>query len=237
MFAYRQVFDGQAAVTPLAGRYTFVIPTPTNDLAAPGGDGFGEIVVDAAGRVKFAGELPDGTAVRHEAFMGRTGLWPLHVPLAGGRGMLLGWITITNQSRLDAFGEIIWHKPLSPQDRYYPSGFSTRRHLFGTLYSPSSGPASGGRGTAGMLSGGNLDKVILGDAGVPVSAGSPAYETLQQFRWNLRPETGYVEGTFIHPTTRQETAFRGAFLQKVGWTSGYFLGQSRSGVVQLQLPQ
>lgn len=236
MFAYRQVFDGREAVAPLAGRYIFVIPAPTNDVAAPGGDGFGEITVDAAGRVKFAGELPDGTAVRHEAFMGRSGLWPLHVPLAGGRGMLLGWITVTNQSRLDAFGEVIWHKPLSPQDRYYPSGFSTRRHLFGSAYAPVGGATTGGRDTAGMLSGGNLDKIILG-AGGALTAASPAFETLQNFRWQLRPETGFVEGTFTHPATRQETAFRGAFLPKVGWTSGYFLGQSRSGVVQLHLRQ
>jgi len=236
MFAYRQVFDGREAVAPLAGRYIFVIPAPTNDVAAPGGDGFGEITVDAAGRVKFAGELPDGTAVRHEAFMGRSGLWPLHVPLAGGRGMLLGWITVTNQSRLDAFGEVIWHKPLSPQDRYYPSGFSTRRHLFGSAYAPVGGATTGGRDTAGMLSGGNLDKIILGSGGA-LTAASPAFETLQNFRWQLRPETGFVEGTFTHPATRQETAFRGAFLPKVGWTSGYFLGQSRSGVVQLHLPQ
>lgn len=236
MFGYRQVFDGREAVAPLAGRYTFVLPAPTNAVAAPGGDGFGKLTVDTAGRVKFAGELPDGTAVRHEAFMGRSGLWPLHVPLAGGRGMLLGWITVTNQSRLDAFGEVIWHKPLSPQDRYYPSGFSTRRHLFGSAYAPVARTTAGGRDTVGMLSGGNLEKVILG-AGGALPATAPAFETWQNFRWQLRPETGFVEGTFTHPATRQETAFRGAFLPKVGWTSGYFLGQTRSGVVQLHLPQ
>ncbi|MFA6544283.1 MAG: Ig-like domain-containing protein, partial [Limisphaerales bacterium] len=238
MFAYRQVFDGRSNPAPLAGRYTFVMPTATNSAASPGGDAFGEIVVDRAGNVKFAGELPDGTPVRHEAVMGRNGLWPLHVPLAGGRGMLLGWITMTNNARLDAFGEVIWHKPLAPQDRYYPYGFSTRRHLFGTLYTPTGGAAiSGDRRIGGMLSGGNLDKIVLGDSGLPMTASSPIYQTLQHFAWNFRPDTGFVEGTFIHPTTKQETAFRGALLQKVGWTSGYFLGQNHSGVVHLQLPQ
>ena len=82
MFAYRQVYDGRTSVTPLAGRYTFVMPGATNSAASPGGDAFGEIVVDAAGNVKLSGELPDGTPVRHEAVMGRGGLWPLHVPLA-----------------------------------------------------------------------------------------------------------------------------------------------------------
>lgn len=238
LFGYRQVFDGQVATTPLAGRYTFVIPTATNSPAGPGGDAFGEIVVDAAGRVRFAGELSDGTSVRHEAVVGRNGLWPLHVPLAGGRGMVLGWITLTNHAQLDAYGEVIWHKPLAPQDRYYPGGFSTRRHLFGTRYTPTGTAAlSGDRRIGGMLSGGNLDKVVLGDPGPAAAPGSPQFQALQRFSWNFRPDTGYVEGTFTHPVTQQETTFRGALLQKVGWTSGYFLGQSHSGVVHLQLPQ
>ncbi len=238
MFAYRQVFDGQAAVSPLAGRYTFVMPSPTNSVNSPGGDAFGEIVVDGAGRVKFAGELPDGTPVRHEASMGRNGLWPLHVPLAGGRGMLLGWITVSKDPNLDAFGELIWHKPLSPQDRYYPAGFSTRRLLFGNLYTPAGSIAtSGGRNVGGMLSGGNLDKVVLGDSVLPLTSASPLYATLSRFNWTFRPDSGFVEGSFIHPATQQETSFRGALLQKRGWTSGYFLGQNHSGVVHLQLPQ
>lgn len=238
LFGYRQVFDGQGASTPLAGRYTFVIPTATNSPTGPGGDAFGELVVDAAGRVRFAGELSDGTPVRHEAVVGRNGLWPLHVPLAGGRGMLLGWITLTNHAQLDAYGEVIWHKPLVPQDRYYPNGFSTRRHLFGARYTPMGTAAlSGDRRVGGMLSGGNLDKVILGDAGPLALPGTPLFQMLQRFSWNLHPDTGYVEGTFPHPVTGQETTFRGALLQKVGWTSGYFLGQNHSGVIHLQLPQ
>ena len=238
MFAYRQVYDGRTSVTPLAGRYTFVMPMATNSPASPGGDAFGEIVVDGAGNVRFSGELPDGTLVRHEAVMGRNGLWPLHVPLAGGRGMLLGWITVSKDPGLDAFGEVIWHKPLSPQDRYYPNGFSTRRHLFGNLYTPGIGGAvRGDQRIGGMLSGGNMDKVVLGDSGMSLVAGMPGHQVLQHFAWNFRPDTGYVEGTFIHPATKQETAFRGALLQKRGWTSGYFLGQSQSGVVHLQLPQ
>ena len=238
MFAYRQVYDGRTSFTPLAGRYTFVMPMATNSPASPGGDAFGEIVVDGAGNVKFSGELPDGTLVRHEAVMGRNGLWPLHVPLAGGRGMLLGWITVSKDPGLDAFGEVIWHKPLSPQDRYYPNGFSTRRHLFGNLYTPGVGAAvRGDQRVGGMLSGGNMDKIVLGDSGLSLVAGMPGHQVLQHFAWNFRPDTGYVEGTFIHPATKQETAFRGALLQKRGWTSGYFLGQSQSGVVHLQLPQ
>ncbi|PAW75536.1 MAG: hypothetical protein B9S33_21540, partial [Pedosphaera sp. Tous-C6FEB] len=233
MFAYRQVHDGRASVSPLAGRYTFVMPSSTNSVDVPAGDAFGEIVVDGAGRVSFAGELPDGTPVRHEAIMGRNGLWPLHVPLAGGRGMLLGWITVSKDPNLDAFGEVIWHKPLAPQDRFYPGGFSTRRHLFGNLYAPTSGNIDLPRATGGMLSGGDMPKVILGTSGLPYAG----VTQLARFNWNFRPETGFVEGSFIHPTTQQETTFRGALLQKRGWTSGYFLGQTHSGVVHLQIPQ
>ncbi|NDB76731.1 MAG: hypothetical protein EB141_14010 [Verrucomicrobia bacterium] len=214
LFGYRQVFDGRTAVSPLAGRYTFVMPSPTNNVNSPAGDAFGEIVVDTAGRVKVAGELPDGTPVRHEAVMGRNGIFPLHVPLAGGRGMLLGWVTVSQDPNLDAFGELIWHKPLTPQDRYYPGGFSSRRLLFGNLYTPTGTATSSGRSIEGMLRGGNLDKIVLGHGGVPLTPGSANFDTLARFTWNFRPDTGYVDGTFIHPLTHQETAFRGALLQK-----------------------
>ncbi|NBV25375.1 MAG: hypothetical protein EBS05_26110, partial [Proteobacteria bacterium] len=217
--------------------YYSVPSTLTVRVNSPAGDAFGEIVVDAAGRVKLSGELPDGTSVRHEAFLGRNGIFPLHVPLAGGRGMLLGWVTVSQDPNLDAFGEIIWHKPLTPQDRYYPGGFSSRRLLFGNLYTPTGTATSSGRSIEGMLRGGNLDKIVLGHGGVPLTPGSANFDTLARFTWNFRPDTGYVDGTFIHPLTHQETAFRGALLQKRGWTSGYFLGQNSSGVVHLQLPQ
>ncbi len=95
---------------------------------------------------------------------------------------------------------------------------------------------SGDRRTPGVLSGGDLDKVVLGEAGTS-APGATVLHAIHQFHWNFRPDTGYVEGTFIHPATRQETTFRGALLQKVGWTSGYFLGQNHSGVVHLRLPQ
>lgn len=119
----------------------------------------------------------------------------------------------------------------------YFKGFSTRCRLFGNLYVPTAMASSGGRSIGGMLSGGNLDKVILGDSGLPLTVNSPLYQTLSHFAWNFRPDTGFVEGTFIHPLTKRKIAFRGALLQKRGWTFGYFLGQNHSGLVRLQLPQ
>lgn len=58
---------------------------------------------------------------------------------------------------------------------------------------------------------------------------------MKQFSYNLNPNTGLIEGSFIHPETRTPTPFRGVYVQKRGWGSGYFMGTNTSGMVHLQL--
>ena len=235
MRAYRSVPDGDtlSAITP--GRYTLVIPGPPDAAAAgsPAGDGFGEVRIDAGGHVKFTGELPDGSKVTQESRISAAGVWPLYVPLYGGEGMLTGWISVTNDATLDLHGDLRWIKPAKPGDRFYPEGFASRRFVFGSIYQPAHDDLNKRKGLAGVLLGGNLGRLVLGQDLAALPLTSPERETLQQFDYRIDPDSGRVEGTFIHPETKQPTPFRGMLVQKRGWKSGYFMGADASGVVHL----
>jgi hypothetical protein len=235
MRAYRAVADGDTLAVITPGRYTLVIPGPPDAVkdGSPAGDGFGEVRVDAGGHLKFTGELPDGSKVEQETRISAAGIWPLYVPLYGGEGMLTGWITVTNHPTLDLHGDLRWIKPARAPGRYYPEGFATRRFVFGSIYRPSHDDLNKRKGLAGVLLGGNLGRLVLGQDPDQLPLTSPERETLRQFDYSIDPNSGRVEGTFLHPETRQPTAFRGMMVQKRGWKSGYFMGADASGVVHL----
>jgi outer membrane protein assembly factor BamB len=234
MRAYRVVAGNEANPSIRPGRYTLVIPSPPDAGQSPVGDGFGEVYIDTAGRLRFQGELPDGTRVIQESQVSRGGVWPLYVPLYGGQGVLAGWISATNHSELDLYGDLRWVKSANIDDRRYPNGFSARRLVFGSEYRADQSGATAPM-VGGVLRGGDLGRVVLGDdvTGLPLNA--PTRETIEKFSFNVNPTSGLVEGTFIHPKTRQPTQFRGMHVQKRNWSSGYFLGPESSGMVHLQL--
>lgn len=235
MQAYRQAEAGDTMNGIQAGRYTLVIPGPPDSAQSPGGDGIGELRVQADGRAEFYGELSDGTEVRQQTQISRNGIWPLYVPMYGGRGMLTGWVTVTNHAEMDLFGDLRWIKPETPDDHYYPQGFGSRRFVVGSSYSAAASMNVTNK-LAGVLRGGNLGSIVLRDGldpNAPLIA--PEGRSVKQFSYNLNPNTGLIEGSFIHPETRTPTPFRGVYVQKRGWGSGYFMGTNTSGMVHLQL--
>ena len=235
MQAYRRA-AGDASTTGIKpGRYTLVIPGPTDAKASPGGDGIGELHVHADGRAEFYGELSDGTAVRQQTHISRNGVWPLYVPMYGGRGLLTGWVTVTNHAEMDLFGDLRWIKPRTPDDHYYPEGFGSRRFVVGSSYSAQAALNATNR-LAGVLRGGNLGSIVLRDnMNSDTQLIAPEGRTVKKFSYNLNPDTGLIEGSFIHPQTHTPTPFRGVYVQKRGWGSGYFMGTNTSGMVHLQL--
>ena len=232
---YRASNPGQSPIGVIAGKYTLVIPSPTNTVVSPKGDGFGEVEMDSQGNIHLTGELSDGTIIRQETHISRGGIWPLHVPLYGGKGMLMGWITMTNHAEMDLYGDLRWFKPTTDGDRFYPRGFATRRFVFGSMYRPAPGEIDTRSSLGGVLAGGNLGKIVIGDTAAAVPPTSPEYETISKFTYNINPDTGVVDGRFIHPATLLPVSFRGITVQKRNWSSGYFLGTNQSGVVHLNI--
>jgi outer membrane protein assembly factor BamB len=201
-----------ASVSP--GKYTMIIPSPKDARNSPVGDGFGKIEILPSGAVLFTGELPDGTAIRQQSFVSRSGVWPLSIPLYGGRGVLTGWIVAAKDEKLDLYGDLRWIKPADPADKYFPKGFASRRFAFGSTYDPTA--ASTRPHVSAKFHGGGLSE--------PLAMNLPV-----QTDYN----SGVMTGTFQHPLTGQTLQFRGITVQKSNWRSGYFLGTNQSGVVHL----
>ncbi len=97
--------------SPLAGAYTIIFPGQDTDPTIPTGDGYGTVHISTAGIATFSGTLADGTPVNQTAPVSENGEWPLFVPLYGGQGCLMSWITFTNDTTDDLTGLVTWIKP------------------------------------------------------------------------------------------------------------------------------
>ena len=125
-------------LAPQAGSYTIIFPG-TNTPTIANGNGFGTVTVNASGTVTLGGTLGDGTKVTQSATESAQGQWPLYISLDSGNGMLLGWLTFTNETDRDIDGLLTWIKPSLPVTTLYPAGFTNVLEAAGSLYSVAKG--------------------------------------------------------------------------------------------------
>ncbi len=251
----RAAFDGRQNLAPQAGRYTMVILGPDASPALPGGDGFGTVTVDTAGRIRLTGSLADGTPINQATGVSKTGAWPFYVPLYSGAGSIVGWLTFATTPTNDLSGDLFWFKPNLPTAKFYPGGFSFATSAGGFRYRP---PAAGSNvlsftnGTV-ILGGGNLAQPMtnymklgpnnrvtnLSSNGLSLSFRS----TTGSFSGRvLDPNTvtpmflsmsagGYGGGSMGSPSVARPLFFSGVVLEGLGLGFGYFLGTNQSGQV------
>jgi hypothetical protein len=100
---------------PEAGRFHMVISVTGSTGAAAAemlaGNGHGNLVVEKSGRVHLTGALPDGTKLNQAAALSGDGQWGLYVPLYGGKGSALGWVSFTGVETNALSGQVIWTRP------------------------------------------------------------------------------------------------------------------------------
>jgi hypothetical protein len=230
--------DRQVAAPSKAGSYVLVIPGDAQDAATPGGDGFGTATVDSAGNVKWSGSLADGTRISQSSALSKQGIWPIYAPLYSGKGAIVSWIQLTNQSDSDLGGDLIWLKPTGTSVKYYPSGFTNKVAATGSAYHA---PAAGTRAiniTHGelMLAGGGLHSNITNSLSlglnnrVTVPAGT-------RMTLTITPSSGLFKGTTLNPDTGKTVPFQGVLFKKANIGVGYFLGTVQSGEVYLSPAQ
>jgi hypothetical protein len=224
----RAVFDGKTALAPQAGHYTLLLQGQHASALQPGGDSYGSLSVDAAGRVRLSGMLADGTKVIQNAVLSRNGQWPLFIPLYGGGGSVFGWITFNSTPLQDLSGVVTWAKPGVPKAKYYPSGFTLQTAAMGSVYNrPSPGqPVLSFSAAVASLAGGNLamnitDDVMLGATG----ASNPT----NKFRLAFALATGTFLGSVQDPVSLKPISFGGVALQKQNMGAGSFLETTLSG--------
>jgi hypothetical protein len=232
LIADRAVFDGKTRVSPDAGRYTMIIPGDFTSTNIPGGDSYGTITVDKAGRIRFSGYLADRTPLTQSARVSKGGNWPFYAGLYRGQGSLFGWMLLNGSSDEDIEGDVTWIKPERPWDWYYPDGFALSVSAWGSDYvRPSAGQRVLDMTSATVefvsaeMDEGITNRISL-DLNSRVANLGPA-----SMKFSFSLSTGLFSGRLLHPVTWGWIPFRGVVLQRQNVAAGYFPGWSQTGEV------
>jgi len=233
LLAYRSPSYSQIDPTPYAGRYTLFISGGTG-RSGPVGHGVAAILVSANGATTLAGTLADGTKVTQSGAVSRMGWWPFYVPLYGGKGSVLSWLTFTNDTADSLFGECNWIKPGVPGDRLYPAGFTNTAPVYGSPYSSQAMTQFLAAHTRACLSVNGLAPEIqtncltLAANNTFVGAG---FKTLK-----LDLPTGLWTGTYTNPVTGNLLPAKFTILLEDDDGYGYVLSTNASAAIEWLAP-
>ena len=227
---------GPRRVAPQAGRYTLLIPGSPEDPDDPSGDGYGTVFVTQSGDVRLVGRLADGKRFSQTAALTTYGQWPLYAPLYRQKGLLLGWLTFTNDvvNALDLEGGLTWIKP-KEHANYYANGFTVAPVARGSRWvAPNDSnkrffPDSG----ALVLDGANLNTGLTNSFQLDTKSFSERSSS-EHLDLTLSRESGRFEGSVLEGTNHLRLRFGGVVLQRAGSAAGFFLGTHQSGQVLLE---
>jgi hypothetical protein len=228
-----------------AGAYTFLLEgcddwglcfgDGFNDL--PDGDAPASVKISSKGAIQVVGTLADGTAFTRTASASEQGLWPLYVPLYGGQGFLMGWVTLTtNQSA----SSVAWAMPPGLSGHYNTNGFVQSRLLLLTEYTappPGQNAVNWSNGTI-KITGGDLplpadsanvlqSQILVSNNIVRVISG-----TISNLTVSITASNGLFKGSFADPASKRPTSFRGALATDPGTPldgGGWWLGSRGQG--------
>jgi hypothetical protein len=226
----RAVFNARTNPAPYSGSYTLIVPGQQNSSYLPMGSGYGTARVDGNGAVRFTGALADGTKISQSATISSDGQWPLYASLYSGKGLIIGWLTFSNQAASDLSGALNWLKSANATARYYSAGFINECVAVGSTFVPPSGVAGVLSLAHGHLicSGGNLGSSFTN---MIVIANNRAMGMGTTMTFSL--STGAFTGRTMDPVTGQAYSFGGAVLQKISAGYGFLLGTDQSSEVTL----
>jgi hypothetical protein len=165
---------------------------------------------------------------------------PVYAKLYGGKGSLIGWLSLTDGSESDVVGSLLWTKRGGVPGAFYPLGFTNVVQTLGSRYTvPLAGTPvlSFGNGTV-VLDGGNLISPL--NAGVAISALNKITVTTantNKLALTIAAGTGRVAGSFINPDTRKASAITGVVLRRQDKIGGFFRGTNQSGLFFLGRPE
>ncbi len=258
--AQQHIAFSASSPAPHAGAYTIVVRAPdgVKPESAPGGDGYGALVVSGRGLCTGTLHLADGTTVTFGGSPGR-GVstqteWAFHRGLYGKtpRGYVAGKIVFREVDGVsDLDGEWRWVKdPGAPPVRSYPSGFDLEVKVVGSRYAV---PAAGVRAMDGLAeaeqniwcrwSGVDLSTspeltlIDLNRTGTWTAANRLVCYGPEAVSVRFNPRTGLLTGTAVDKARGINLGFGAALLQKqdllggsyrVGGKAGLFVIESRN---------
>jgi hypothetical protein len=232
--------------TNYAGKYTLIVPPASNaPVSSPGGYGEAALTATLAGNVSLAGYLGDGKAFNQSVPVSKNGNIPLYASLYSRQGLLLGWLSLTNnptnQPPQTLLGtNLSWIKLSSGSGTSYANGFTnTNITVLGSHYVP---PSSGAdilfltNGTL-TISNGDLASALvysnLSIAGSKLSNDDPGNPT-NKLAVAINPANGTMTVTFRPTGSGRNTVGRGVVLQNGTNAAGWFLGTNQSGYFLLR---
>lgn len=220
-----------------AGRYTLVIPAPTEATAdKPAGDGVATINVDNTGAATLAGALADGTPFTVRARVTTAGTLQVFAPLYASQGLLTGTLDLHAHEVSDLDGTLFWSRPAQVSAPNFAAGFTIESNAVGSRYTA---PTTN-EPLVPVSSGENNASLALGDGGLSAPVVQPATLTpsnmltisapaVSGITAKINPTSGSFSGKFVHPQTGALTSFRGVILQKQGAGFGFFAGGADAG--------
>jgi hypothetical protein len=229
-----RIWANRAGLWTYAGRYTLALPGG-NQAGEPDGFGFGALNVDKTGNVSFSGGLGDGVTIQEGAMLSEQGQWPLYISPYSNQGLLLGWLTVTNDPANPLSGLVNWIKPPASSG-LFSGGFNSQTNVTGSAYVATNQPILNlDYGlltfTGGGLADGITNVIQLG-ANNTVSTVSP--HDAHKLTLKFTAASGLFNGNVTDPNSGATLTFQGAVLQNQTSGFGNFVGKTQTGQVHIR---
>ncbi len=227
---------GKGPLTPARGStlFTLAMAPGANASITPGGWSTFTASLNNGGTITLAGTLGDGTKITQSLATSTDGDFPLYSPLYGNKGMLLGWLSFTNNT--PGGDDVVWIKPVNLKDKYYPKGFMEQTSIVGSSYVKPIDRAGALVLTNGLITiqDGNLPTPLVKSLVLINNKAVITTVNDNSLALTANPNTGTWTGSFIATGSKKTTAINGVVLQQQKIAVGSFLGTNQSGAVELR---
>lgn len=223
----------RANQVPSAGKFTFVFagngdPANTN---FPTGNGFDTMTILPSGTVRVLSLLADQSPFSESTLLCDDGTFPVYASLYNGKGIIQGWVGLTNSSDADLTGDVLWVKPNFAGRAFYPAGFTNDVPVAGSRY-VSTKPVLNWTNGVVIFEGGRLsapftNSVVLNAHGAIVNVSD------NKLTLKIQSSSGRFNGTTEDPLTGHRISLTGVILQKENGGLGFFPNAPLSGQVSL----
>ena len=249
----RAVWTTNNPATNYSGLFTLVLPGTNNVAKGPAGDGYATVSIDTNGVIKMTGKLGDGTAIKQKTTVSKNGDWPLfsagfNDPLTKEyQGSIMGWVGVGPNPTRSLDGTLQLIKEINSNFvASYPGGYTNGAlAIVASAYDiPTAGnfaiplAASGTNVTGSVtLSGGGLLSDLISTLILTAAPGNKTAVTVSAggLKFGVKPKSGQLSGTFIHPGSLISTKVEGVILNEQNEGRGFFQGSgTTSGTMHLQ---
>jgi hypothetical protein len=223
----------RANPVPATGKFTFVLPgsgDPAN-TNSPTGNSFGTASIDASGNVHLSGSLAEKSAFSQGTLLCNDGTIPVFDSFYNAKGMLQGWLGLTNSPATDMNGNLLWVKTDFTDPKFFPAGFTNELAAVGSRYVRANPVLDWSNGVV-IFQGGKLTAPFT-NAVILNAKSKVANLSNNKLTLKINLDSGRFNGSANEPSTGDGISFNGVLLQKQNIGLGFFPDAPLSGQVFL----